>query len=110
MTIPIVTIANKSDETTVIDALKLAFVGDPATRWVWPDTQKYLSNFSILVMAFREKAFAYKSVHYIENYSGAAIWLSPNVYPDFDKLISLLQSSGSDKAKIDDMAQKCLRR
>jgi len=55
MTIPIVKIANKSDETTVIDALKLAFVADPAIRWVWPDTQKYLSNFSIFVKAFGGK-------------------------------------------------------
>lgn len=101
MTIPIVKIANKSDETTVIDALKLAFVTDPATRWVWPDTQKYLSNFSIFVKAFGGKAFAYKSAHYIGNYSGAALWLPPNVYPDFEKLIALLQSSGSDEAKND---------
>jgi hypothetical protein len=37
ITLPIVKIAKESDETTVIDALKLAFVADPATRWVWSD-------------------------------------------------------------------------
>jgi len=37
MTIPIVKTAIESDEASVIDALKLAFVADPATRWVWPD-------------------------------------------------------------------------
>lgn len=101
MTIPIVKIANKSDETTVIDALKLAFVADPATRWVWPGTQKYLSNFSIFAKAFGGKAFAYKSAHYIGNYSGAALWLPPNVHPDLEELIALLQSSGSEEAKND---------
>lgn len=42
MTIPIVKTAKESEESTVIDALKLAFVADSATRWVWPDPQKYI--------------------------------------------------------------------
>lgn len=37
MTMPNVKTAIESDEAGVIDALKLAFVADPATRWVWPD-------------------------------------------------------------------------
>jgi GNAT superfamily N-acetyltransferase len=101
MTLPIVKIAKESDETTVIDALKLAFVADPATRWVWPDTQKYLLNFSTFAKAFGGKAFAYDSAYYVGNYSGVALWLPPNVHPDVDQLITLLQSSGSDEAKND---------
>jgi ribosomal protein S18 acetylase RimI-like enzyme len=101
MTIPIVKTAIESDEASIIDALKLAFVADPATRWVWPEPQKYLSYFSSFAKAFGGKAFAYQSAHYVGNYSGAALWLPPNVHPDVDQLIALLQSSGSDKAKND---------
>ncbi len=101
MTIPIVKIAKEADETTIIDALKLAFVADPATRWVWPDTRKYLSNFSIFAKAFGGKAFSYQSAYYVGNYSGVALWLPPNVHPDVDQLIALLQISGSDEAKND---------
>jgi ribosomal protein S18 acetylase RimI-like enzyme len=101
MTIPNVKTAIESDEAGVIDALKLAFVADPATRWVWPDPQKYLSHFPSFVKAFGGKAFVYKSAHYVENYSGASLWLPPNVYPDVDQLIALLQSSGSEDAKKD---------
>lgn len=101
MTMPNVKTAIESDEAGVIDALKLAFVADPATRWVWPDPQKYLSHFSSFVKAFGGKAFVYKSAHYVENYSGASLWLPPNVYPDVDQLIALLQSSGSEDAKKD---------
>jgi len=101
MTIPIVNTATESDEAGVIDALKLAFVADPATRWVWPEPQKYLSHFSSFALAFGGKAFAYGSAHYVENYSGAALWLPPNVHPDVEPLIALLQSSGSDEAKKD---------
>ena len=101
MTLPIVKIAKESDETTVIDALKLAFVADPATRWVWSDTRNYLLNFSTFAKAFGGKAFAYESAYYVGNYSGVALWLPPNVHPDVDQLITLLQSSGSDEAKND---------
>ena len=37
MTLPNIRIAQQSDESGVFDALRLAFVADPATRWVWPD-------------------------------------------------------------------------
>jgi ribosomal protein S18 acetylase RimI-like enzyme len=99
MTIPFVKIATESDEAAVIDALRLAFAADPATRWVWPEPLKYLSHFSSFVKAFGGKAFSYKSAHYIGNYSGVALWLPPNVHPDVEQLIALLQSTGSDDAK-----------
>ena len=101
MTRPIVKTAIESDEAGVIDSLKMAFVADPATRWVWPEPQKYLSNFSNFAKAFGGQAFECKSAHYVGNYSGAALWLPPNVHPDVDALTALMQSSGSDEAKKD---------
>lgn len=99
MTMPIVKIAKESDEAAVIDALRLAFVADPATRWVWPDPHQYLLHFSTFVKAFGGKAFAYGSAHYVGSYSGAALWLPPSVQPDVNQLMILLQSTGSDDAK-----------
>ena len=75
MTVPIVKTAKQPDEAGVIETLKLAFTADPATRWVWPDPQKYLSYFSSFARAFGGRAFANKSAHYVGNYSGAALWL-----------------------------------
>jgi len=98
---PDVKTAIESDEAGVIDALKLAFVADPATRWVWPDPQKYLSHFPSFVRAFGGKAFAHKSAHYVGNYYGAALWLPPNVHPDSDVLITLLQDTASEEAQKD---------
>ena len=60
MAAPIVMTSTGSDEASVIDALKLAFVADPATRWVWPDPQKYLLQFSSFAKAIGGKAFEYK--------------------------------------------------
>ena len=99
MTLPIVKTAMVSDEEGVIDALKLAFVADPATRWVWPDSHAYLSHFSSFAKAFGGKAFVNESAYYIGDYSGAALWLPPNVHPDAEQLIVLLQSTGSDDAR-----------
>ena len=53
-------------------------------------------------MAFGRNAFTNKSAYYVGNYSGAALWLPPNVHPDVDQLIALLQTTGSDEAKKDD--------
>ena len=91
--------AVESEANAVIDVLKLAFVADPATRWVWPDSQKYLLNFSSFAKAFGGKAFSNKSAHYIGNYAGAALWLPPYVDPDVDALIGLLQQTTSKEAQ-----------
>jgi ribosomal protein S18 acetylase RimI-like enzyme len=101
ITVPIVETATEANEASVIDTLRLAFAADPAVRWVWPNPQKYLSHFTSFARAFGGKAFAYGSAHYIGNYSGAALWLPPDVHPDVDRLIALLESSGSDDAKKD---------
>lgn len=63
MTRPVVKIAARSNESGVIDALKLAFVADPATRWVWPDPHQYLLHFSTFVKAFGGKVLAKESAH-----------------------------------------------
>jgi ribosomal protein S18 acetylase RimI-like enzyme len=91
--------AIESDSEAVVDSLKLAFVADPATRWVWPDPQKYLLHFSKFAKAFGGKAFVNKSAHYIGNYSGAALWLPPTVDPDIDAIIGLLKETTLEEAQ-----------
>ena len=87
--------ATQLEQDMVIDSLKLAFAADPATRWVWPDPQKYLLYFSKFAKAFGGKAFAKKSAHYIGNYKGAALWLPPNDEPDVEALLGLLKETTS---------------
>lgn len=101
MAMTIVKTAMATDEARVIDALKLAFVADPAARWVWPSPQKYLEHFSIFAKAFGGRAFEHGSAYYVADYVGAALWLPPNVHPDVDTLITLLQSTGSAEAQKD---------
>ncbi|WP_149194064.1 GNAT family N-acetyltransferase [Luteimonas suaedae] len=83
--------ATASDEASVIAVMVLAFSADPAARWTWPDPQQYLGHFPDFVKELGGKAFAHGSAYYADGYTGAAMWLPPEVGPDEDRLIDLLQ-------------------
>jgi ribosomal protein S18 acetylase RimI-like enzyme len=89
-------IATASDEASVIAVQVLAFSSDPAARWLWPDLQQYLRHFPIFVQAFGGQAFAHGSAYYLDGYSGAALWLPPDVHPDENVLVPLLQRTVSE--------------
>jgi GNAT superfamily N-acetyltransferase len=101
MATPIIKTATASDEARVIDVIVRAFAADPAARWGWPDEQQYYAHFPSFVRAFGGKAFTHGSAYYVDGYAAAALWLPPNVYPDEDKLISLVQHSVSEKIQKD---------
>ena len=102
MITPIIkTAATASDEASIIDVLVRANWADPAARWVWPDSQRFLMYFPSFVRAFGGKAFAHGSAYYIDDYIGAALWLPPDVHPDENALIALLQRTVSDQIQKD---------
>ena len=102
MITPIIkTAATASDEASIIDVLVRANWADPAARWVWPDSQRFLMYFPSFVRAFGGKAFAHESAYYIDGYIGAALWLPPDVHPDENALIALLQRTVSDQIQKD---------
>ncbi len=95
MATPIIKTAAASDEAQAIAVVVLAFSSDPAARWTWPDPQQYLLHFPNFVKAFGGKAFAHGSAYYIDGYAGAALWLPPEVHPDEDSMMALLNRTGS---------------
>jgi ribosomal protein S18 acetylase RimI-like enzyme len=102
MITPIIkTAATASDEASIIDVLVRANWADPAARWVWPDSQRFLMYFPSFVRAFGGKAFAHGSAYYIDGYIGAALWLPPDVHTDENALIALLQRTVSDQIQKD---------
>jgi ribosomal protein S18 acetylase RimI-like enzyme len=102
MATPIIKIAaTASDEAPIIDVLVRANWADPAARWVWPDSQQFLLHFRSFVRAFGGRAFAHGSAYYVDGYAGAALWLPPNVHPDEDMLIALLQRTVSEQIQKD---------
>lgn len=95
MTTPAIKVATTSDEAPAIAVMVLAFGSDPAARWTWPDPQQYLTHFPDFVRALGGKAFEHGSAYYVNGYAGAALWLPPEVSPDEEALITLLQRTGA---------------
>jgi ribosomal protein S18 acetylase RimI-like enzyme len=104
MTAPIIKIATASDEAPVIDVEVLAFSADPAARWLWPDPQQYLRHFPSFVKAFGGRAFAHGSAYYVDGYAGAALWLPPEVHPDEEALIAIIQRTVPESIQADAFA------
>jgi GNAT superfamily N-acetyltransferase len=95
------TAATASDEAHIIDVLVRANWADPAARWVWPDPQQFLMHFPSFVRAFGGKAFAHRSAYYLDGYIGAALWLPPDVHPDENELVTLVQRTVSEQIQND---------
>ena len=96
MTAPAISKVTAADESRAIDTLVLAFSADPAVRWLYPDPQQFAANFPTFVRAFAGKAFKQGSAYSIDGFSGAALWLPPDVHPDTEALAGLIQRSVSE--------------
>ena len=101
MTTPAIKTATASDEDAAVSVVVLAFSADPAARWAWSDPQQYLTHSPAFVRAFGGKAFAHGSAHYADSYMGAALWLPPDVHPDEEKLVALMQSTVREQIRSD---------
>jgi ribosomal protein S18 acetylase RimI-like enzyme len=102
MTKPIIkTAATTLDEASIIDVLVRANWADPAARWAWPESQQFLMHFPSFVREFGGKAFAHGSAYYVDGYVGAALWLPPDIHPDENALIALVQQTVSEQIQKD---------
>lgn len=91
-TIPIRTAAI-AEQKYITSTLVLAFNASPANRWLYPDAYQYLTYFPQLIQAFASQSFEYRAVYCSYNYSGAAVWLPPEIQPNTQALIHLIQRS-----------------
>jgi ribosomal protein S18 acetylase RimI-like enzyme len=89
--------ATVSNEEYVIAVMVLAFIADPAGRWLYPNAHEYLTHFPHFVRALAGRAFEHNTAYYTDGYSGAALWLPPGILPDKDPLIAQLQQSVSEQ-------------
>jgi ribosomal protein S18 acetylase RimI-like enzyme len=91
MTIPQIKTASRSDQDNVMGPLIMAFVQDPLMRWFFPEGHRYLKDFGPLTLAIGEKAFENETALYVEDDSGAALWLPPGVDVDEEKAGGLVE-------------------
>ena len=101
MTTPLVQVATASDEPQAIDVIALAFSTDPVVRWFYPNAHQFLANFPAFIRAFGGRAFENGTAYYVDGFMGAALWLPPDVHPDEDRVVELIQRTVPEKTQGD---------
>jgi GNAT superfamily N-acetyltransferase len=82
-----------SEREQVVWALVRAFADDPAARWMYPQTRRYLEFFPQFIRAFGGRAFDQGVAEQVGNCRGAALWLPPGIHPDDAAVIELIERS-----------------
>lgn len=90
---PTAQVVTTRDEDRVVGTITVAFVGDPAMRWIYPGASQYLGGFPKLVRALGQGAFEKGSAHQASAFAGVAIWLRPGVHPDEVLLGQVIEST-----------------
>jgi ribosomal protein S18 acetylase RimI-like enzyme len=94
-TVGSVSVALASEADAVVAALTEAFRADPAVRWMLPDEEQFQVGFPAFARAFSEAAFDHGTVFRVTDgtgrCAGAAVWLPPDVAPDEEALVALVE-------------------
>jgi GNAT superfamily N-acetyltransferase len=94
---PAIAQASSSGCERIIALLTLAFVGDPPSRWLYPEARHYIERFPDFARALAGKAFAHGTADIVEDGRGAALWLPPGVQPDDDALERVLKDAVGER-------------
>lgn len=89
--------ATEANHEQAVAVIVLAFAADPVARWVYPDPHQYLSHFPEVVRAFGGNVFEHGTGYYVDGFSGAALWLPPDVQPREEEMGALLQQTVSEQ-------------
>src|SRR5687768_13481559 len=97
MTTPPIQSATEANHEQVVAVIVLAFAADTFARWVYPAPHQYLSHFPEVVRALGGNAFEHGTRYCLDEFSGAALWLPPDVQPREEKMRALLQQTVSEQ-------------
>jgi ribosomal protein S18 acetylase RimI-like enzyme len=79
-----------TDRRQAIATLVRAFRLDPAARWLFPDDDRYVDDFSAFARAFGGRAFEEESAFATETLAGVALWFAPDAEPDEEAIVSVI--------------------
>ena len=86
-------IVPSSDASRAVAALTSGFIADPFMRWIYPEAHSYFESFPKLVNLLAGPAFEDDTAYATDDYSGAALWLSPGKTPDEEAIGKLLEET-----------------
>jgi ribosomal protein S18 acetylase RimI-like enzyme len=94
----------ESEQARAIATLVSAFTDDPVERWLFPETQAYLTHFPTFVAAFGGQAFRDDTVWMLGEFSAVALWLAPGSEADGEAIINVLSEGVSPEKHQDSFA------
>jgi ribosomal protein S18 acetylase RimI-like enzyme len=99
---PGIVTATPEERERVLSSLTVAFSNDPVTRWAFPDPHQYMTYFPEVVKYMGGGAFEHGGAFRTDDYSGASLWLPPNVHSDGEALAGVAQQAvpESDQEKV----------
>lgn len=92
MELPATSTASPSDRQRVLATVVMGFSSDPLTRWFWPDASTYLRS-GEAYDAFGGGSIDSGTTFVTSNFEGAALWMSPGVESDEDRMGKFLEET-----------------
>lgn len=89
---PDIRTATRAEEEQVAATITLAFSEDPIVRWVMPNPLVRMRTFMKLVGLYGGRALDHGTAHVIGDFAAVALWLPPQVEPEGEEMVRLLQS------------------
>ncbi|MGD9614530.1 MAG: GNAT family N-acetyltransferase [Alphaproteobacteria bacterium] len=88
----------------ILTTLTLAFVDDPAVRWMLPDPEQHLRYFPQFAQALAGSALPAGTAWIAGDCEGAALWLAPDAHPDEQALLALVEEGVAPRQQADAFA------
>lgn len=89
--------ATREEANQAMAVVLMGFSTDPAARWMYPDVLDYLTHFPKFIKLFAGKAFENESALCTADFSGAALWLPPDVHPEDEPLVKLFEETVAEE-------------
>jgi ribosomal protein S18 acetylase RimI-like enzyme len=80
-------ISGRAEADAVLSCVALAFSADPLVRWVYPEPAAFLAHYPRVADLLGGRAFDHAAAYRNVDFTAAALWLPPGVYPDEERLI-----------------------
>ena len=82
-----------SEANKAFAALTSGFIADPVMRWIYPEAHSYIESFPKLLRVLAGTAFEDGTAYAAEDYSGAALWLSPGKTGDEEGALNVIEET-----------------
>jgi ribosomal protein S18 acetylase RimI-like enzyme len=100
---PNVKIIAKGEREKALDVFTMAFVNDPAMRWLMADASVYLKNVGAAQMALGGRSLQHETGLMLDDNSAAAFWLPPGIGVDEEAMGAWVEQVPRDEIKGDVM-------